>query len=330
MPSSALPPVVLYASLGGTISMTGSDGVTPSLDADDLIAGAGSIGRLARVETTTVTTIPGASLDFADLEQLLDAANRAVDGGAVGVVVSQGTDTIEETAFALDLRWTREEPLVVTGAMRSAHALSADGPANLRASMAAATDPVLRGAGVVVVLNDEIHAAAWVRKEHASALGAFRSHPGPLGYVVEGAVERIWSGARTRRVAVPVRDDVAVALIGTGVGDDGATFRAVAASGVDGIVIDAFGAAHLPQRLADAVAEQTRRLPVVVSSRTGAGRTLRSTYAFPGSERDLAERGAILSGWLDARKSRILLRSLLAAETPLHEVRDEFLSRSEL
>ncbi|WOP19536.1 asparaginase [Raineyella sp. LH-20] len=328
-PSVPLP-TVLFASLGGTISMTGADGVVPSLTAADVIAAAPGIDTIATIEASTVVTIPGASLTFRHLEELLAVARHAVDCGAVGVVVSQGTDTIEETAYYLGLRWDRDEPLVVTGAMRPLHALSTDGPSNVAAAVIVACDEAARGIGVTVVLNEEVHAAAWVRKEHSSALGAFRSHPGPLGYVVEGRFEQVVRAQARPSVPAPLRDDVRVAFLGTGLDDDGTAVRAVIAAGVDGLVVDGFGAAHLPERVAAAITEAAQTVPVVVSSRTGAGRTLRSTYGFKGSERDLAQRGAILSGWLDGRKSRTLLRALLAAELPPDQVRAAFLAHGEL
>lgn len=330
MPTTPASPTVLFASLGGTITMTGDDGVTPSLAAADLLQAAPDIASTAAVRAQTVATVPGASLSYAHLDELLRAAGRAVDEGAVGVVVSQGTDTIEETAYYLDLRWDRDEPIIVTGAMRAPQMLSADGPSNLGSSFAVASDPAARGLGVVVVLDEQVHSAAWVRKTHSSSLSAFQSPVGPLGFVVEGRFERVWSHQRRRTVPAPVRGDVRIAALSTGLGDDGTTFRAVVDAGVDGVVIEAFGAGHVPMRLADAIADVSSKLPVVVSTRTGSGRTLRSTYAFPGSERDLAQRGALMSGWLDGRKSGVLLHALLAAGLPLDELRSVFSSHGEL
>lgn len=328
MSETALP-VILYASLGGTITMTGSGGVVPSLTADDVIAAAPGIERIAVVDATTVTTIPGASLDFAHLEQLLVVAREAVKRGAGGVVVSQGTDTIEESAYYLDLRWRRPEPLIVTGAMRHLQALSPDGPANLSAAMTVAAAADARERGVLVVVDQEVHAAARVRKEHSTALGAFRSQPGPVGVVIEGRFQPFWSTSRSDYVAGPLRDDVRVASLATGLDDDGDVLRAVVGAGVDGVVIDAFGAGHVSHRLADAVGEAAPQIPVVVSSRTGGGRTLTSTYGFPGSERDLVDRGALLAGWLDGRKSRVLLHALLAADVPADHLRRKFVSHAD-
>ena len=324
MSQSTRPPTVLFASLGGTITMTGSNGVVPSLTADDVIAAAPGIEKIASIHATTVETIPGASLTFDHLEKLLTIANQEVDNGAQGIVLAQGTDTIEETAFYLDLRWSREAPLIVTGAMRTLQALSADGPSNLSCSMTVASDESAQGIGTVVVLNEEVHAAARVRKQHATSLAAFQSPTGPLGYVIEGKFEKTWQGPRTVNVPAPIRGDIQIAALGTGLDDDGASLAAVVQAGIDGVVIDAFGVGHLPERVADVIGKVSTNIPVVVSTRTGAGRTLRQTYGFPGSERDLAARGAILSGWLDARKSRILLRALLAAGTPMSELRDAF------
>lgn len=304
--------------------MTGSNGVVPTLTAEDVISASPGIEQLATIRATTIETIPGASLTLDHLEKLLTIANQEVDNGAEGIVVAQGTDTIEETAFYLDLRWNRDAPLVMTGAMRTFQALSADGPSNLNSSVIVASDKSAKGIGVVVVLNEEVHSAARVRKQHSTSLGAFQSPLGPLGYVVEGKFEQMWHKPRTRHVPAPTRNDVRIASLGTGVDDDGTVFTAVAQAGVDGIVIDAFGVGHLPRRVADAIEEVAADIPVVVSTRTGGGRTLQNTYGFPGSERDLTKRGAILSGWLDSRKSRILLRALIASGTSFSDLRGSF------
>jgi L-asparaginase len=134
---------VAVASLGGTITMTSSrpDGrdVAPSLDAADLMRLLPDFA-VADVQTTTLASVPGAWLTFDNIVETLDWARSAVSAGASGAVVVQGTDTIEETAYLLDLYWERAEPLIVTGAMRSAQALGADGPANLAAAIAVAAD----------------------------------------------------------------------------------------------------------------------------------------------------------------------------------------------
>lgn len=129
--------------------------------------------------------LPGASLSFGDLLALADEIDLAVKGGADGVVVTQGTDTIEETAYLLDLVHVADAPVVVTGAMRSATVAGADGPADLLDALRVAASPAARGLGCLVAFAGEIHTARQVRKTHASSITAFTSRPGPVGYLAE-------------------------------------------------------------------------------------------------------------------------------------------------
>ncbi|MGH9102291.1 MAG: asparaginase domain-containing protein, partial [Acidimicrobiales bacterium] len=181
-------PLVSVLSLGGTIAMAagGPRGVSPSLGGDDLVASVPGLGELAEVRARSLSQLPGAHLDLSDVVALAGEVGRAIDDGSAGVVVTQGTDTLEETAFLLDLLVRMRQPVVVTGAMRNPTLAGADGPANLLAAVAVATAATTRDLGVLVVLNDEIHAARFVQKRHTTSPGAFRSFPGPLGWLCEG------------------------------------------------------------------------------------------------------------------------------------------------
>jgi L-asparaginase len=325
--------VVAVASLGGTITMTaktGSDGVVPSLSASDLLASVGGFPPSIDVRATTLCTKPGASLEFTDIADALAWSREAVDEGAAGVVLIQGTDTLEETSYLLDLYWERPEPLVVTGAMRSPQQPGADGPANLIAALLAAAAPGSRDQGVLVVLNDEVHAASRVRKCDATSVGAFGSAPfGPLARIHEGAVVY---GNHLTRVAplsgqLPVRP-AKVALVEACLGDAGELLGLASEADFDGVVLSAFGAGHVSSALAAMVSKAVARVPVVFASRTGAGSVLADTYGFVGSERDLRDRQAVSAGWLDARKARILLSCLLTAGEPVEGIRAEFARRN--
>ena len=146
---------------------------------------------MADVEVFTVATVPSGDLRLRDLFELRDQVARAIRSGTQGVVVTQGTDTLEETAYAFELLTSFDEPVVFTAAMRSSDALSPDGPANLMAAVRVAACPDARGSGVLVVLNDEIHSATDVRKMHTSSTAAFAS---PL--VGPGRLPQRRSGAR--------------------------------------------------------------------------------------------------------------------------------------
>ncbi|MFJ8963076.1 asparaginase [Lentzea sp. NPDC102401] len=299
---------VAVASLGGTITMTGSGAVSPTLGAKDLVQGL-EVGEIA-----TLATIPGASLTFATLLDAFDWADKQVSQGAQGVVVIQGTDTLEETAYFFDCLWPHEEPIVVTGAMRHPGLPGADGPANLAAAVSVAAAQNSRGRGALLVLNDEIHAARWVRKTHSSLTNAFTSFPGPLGLVVEGAPRYFHPAHRLPALPRPL-DAPAVPLIEATVDDDGAILDWL---NVKGAVVAAAGVGHVSQGMAEAISRA--QFPVVVATRTGAGTTFRDTYGFTGSESDLIQRGAVMAGWLCPRKARVLLRLTLGSQCPIEDV----------
>jgi L-asparaginase len=308
-------PRVAVASLGGTITMTpASSGaaVTPSLRAADLVSAVPGLDEVADLTATTLRTEPGAWLTPADVVAVGEwARGQAADG----VVVVQGTDTIEETAYLLGLHWDRPEPLVVTGAMRAPSAAGADGPANLLAAAVVAGSAASCDRGALVVLNDDVHAAARVRKTDAIAMHAFSSSPfGPVGRVHERRVTFAGPPARWPALPAPLPGRAPrVALLETVLGDRGDLLRLVADAGYDGVVLAGFGAGHVSAALAEAVSEVVAHCPVVLASRTGGGPVLSGTYGFVGSEQDLLARGVVPAGWLHPRKARLLLWSLLAA-----------------
>ena len=305
-------PTVTVISLGGTIAMSGENGVTPALTGDDLVAAVPGLGDVATLETVNFRLLPGASLRLDDLDELAAEIERRLDAGADGVVVTQGTDTIEETAFHLDLHLDRTEPVVVTGAMRNATLPGADGPANLYAAVVVAASGPDVG-GVVVVLDDHVHAAGDVTKAHSTLPSAFTSpNTGPIGLVAEGRL--ILSSVPVRRSprihrATSGAHPLSVPIVTIGLDDDGATLAA--AVNADAVVLDACGAGHVPQWLVEPIAQHAERIPVVMTSRTRTGPVLRQTYGFPGSERDLRARGVLSCGPLNALKARILLLALL-------------------
>ncbi|MFF5295987.1 asparaginase [Paractinoplanes globisporus] len=316
------PGPVLVVGMGGTIAMAGSGGVVPQLSARQLVdAVPGLDGTPLTVRT--LRNRPGASLTLADLGELL----RLIEvEGRHGAVVTQGTDTIEETAYALELLHRGPQPIVVTGAMRNPSLAGADGPANLLAAVRVAAAPEAQGLGCVVVLADEIHAAARVRKTHTSSVAAFASPAGgALGYVAEG---RVHIGQRPvgRWTMPPLPDDFVAPRVGlytATLGDDGALLEGLAA-GLDGLVVAAFGVGHVPDPWPPVLDAIAARIPVVLASRIGAGFVATSTYGFPGSERDLVGRGLIPAGALDAYKARLLLQLTLIHQVSRERIGDAF------
>ncbi|MGB3683711.1 MAG: asparaginase [Rubrobacteraceae bacterium] len=310
----ALPKVIVL-SLGGTISSveSGGGGVSPSLTGEALIEAVPEISDFADVSASSVRQIPGSDLSVDDLVEVAREATRQLDEGAAGVVITQGTDSIEETAFVMDLLVDREHPVVVTGAMRNPTLPGADGPANLLASVQVAASGAAQGVGAVVVFNDEIHSARHVQKTHTQSPATFRSAmTGPIGWISENQVRiAVRPVNRYRLDPGAVNGDHTVALLKIGAGDDGRLIRAVGELGYSGLVIEGLGGGHVPSVMVEPLSELADKMPVVLASRTGSGEVLRNTYDFPGSEMDLIQHGLIRAGILDGLKARLLLTLLL-------------------
>ncbi|OYV60415.1 MAG: hypothetical protein B7Z69_04210 [Actinobacteria bacterium 21-73-9] len=301
--------------MGGTIASVApapGAGVMPALEAGDL---ARAVGELDGVEVSarTVRLMPSASFAFEDVLALAHEVETALAEGAAGVVVTQGTDDLEEMAFALDLLVDDLRPVVVTGAMRAADAPGADGPANLRAAVLVAASPQARGLGALVVMDDEVHAARFVRKTHASRPSAFTSpEAGPLGRLIEAEVRFVTRvaplslGARVG--AVPP-----VALVRCALGDDGRLVGVLLDQGYRGLVVEGMGGGHVPAPMVGPLEALAREVPVVLATRTGSGSALRHSYGFSGSEIDLLARGVVSAGALEGLKARLALALALGS-----------------
>ena len=295
--------------LGGTIGMSG----VTQLGADELVA---AVPQLAELDLTLdarqFRSVPSAWLTADDVVELVAAAAASVAEGADGVVVVQGTDTIEESAYLIDLLWPLDAPIVVTGAMRHPTMAGADGPANILAAVAVAASDRFTGLGALVAFNDEVHAARFVRKTHTSSTSTFASpDAGPIGRLVENVPVRTSRVDRRTTYALTAPVTARVALVTVGFDDGGEALTGLDQL-CDGLVVAGMGAGHVPEHVADALASMASHVPVVLASRAGAGPVLSRSYLFRGSESDLLERGLIRAGLLDPLKSRVLLRVLLA------------------
>ena len=297
---------------GGTISSidgaAGRPGAASTLDAAALV---GAVPGLEHVEARSVLALNGPQITLDDALALATAACEESARGR-GVVVTSGTDTIEELAVLTDAMCGGGPPVVFTGAIRPASATGADGPANLNdAAAVAATAP--DGLGTVVCFAGELHAARAVRKVDSTAPHAFGSpRGGPVGRVVEGRVEVAFLPAR--HVAVrPERLDFFVPIVPTWLGDDGALLRAAFGLGPNGVVLVALGAGHLPPPTLAALRDAPQGVPVVGAVRPERGAFLRATYGFEGAERDVLDAGVLPAAHLSPPAARMLLLAALGA-----------------
>lgn len=296
---------------GGTISMTVdpvAGGNVPALDGASILARTPGLDAIADVVPIDLGRTPASHFTFPQL-LAIGATIREVlaDPGVDGAVVVQGTDTIEETAFAWDLLLESAKPVVVTGAMRSASEAGYDGPANLRDAVRCAASPALRDAGVVVTLGGAVHAADDVTKTHASSLTTFQSlNFGPLGHV-DG--ERVVMGRRRtgRRHVRAEQAAERVHLLTAGVAMDGRLVDAAVAVGADGLVVEATGVGNTSAGIVEAATRAIAAgIPVVLATRCPSGRA-GAGYAFPGGGATWVRAGAILAGYLSGPKARVAL-----------------------
>lgn len=280
----------------------------PELDAAELLE---TLPEADGLEVESVLSLPSAQISLAQAFELARRAVRAAADGA-GVVLTTGTDTMEELALLCCLLYDGEAPIVLTGANRPDSLPGADGPANLRDALAVAGARQSEGLGSVVVFGGEIHAAMSVRKVDSTGPAAFGSPvAGPLGRVVEG---RVWLHARPVRTRpVPVASLAGrVEVVTATLGDDGALLRHAADSG-DGVVLVALGAGHLPPAMAQELRRAAAQVPVVITCRPERPAMLVSTYGFEGAEADLRDSGAICAPFLSAAAARIALLCCLGA-----------------
>ncbi len=272
------------------------------------------------LEAETIVNLPSAHLSLGDQLDICRAARDAARRGS-GVVVTHGTDTLEETAMLCDVLHDAEAPIVFTGAIRVSSASGADGPANLSDAVSVASSEAAAGLGVLVCFGGEIHHARTVRKTDTTSLVAFSSpQTGPLGRVTESRAT-IWSRVPAQPPTRPARPRAARADRAHHGGRRRTLARAVLDTEPDGVVIGTLGAGHLAPPLLDLWREVAERMPVIAYCRAERGVILNGTYGYPASEKDLRGSGIIPAGFLSPQAARMKLLACLASGLSIDEVR---------
>jgi L-asparaginase len=305
---------------GGTISMRqepGASGNRPIMRGAELLAAVPGLAEVAEIEPVDWGLVPASHLSFA---QVLEIGRVLADELARpeidGAVVVQGTDMIEETAFAWDLLPLPAKPVVVVGAMRSATQEGYDGPENLRNAVVAAADPSLADQGVLVAMAGEIHGADDVRKTHTHAYATFQSpNAGRLGLIAERRVSLLRRREPVRLPSTPARAGLPVPLLTVALEAEHPV-----APGPVGLVVAAAGGGNTPPGHLELARELIGRgVPVVLTTRCPSGRPLPG-YAFAGGSSEWWEAGAVFSGTLDPLKARVLVALAVGAGLDAREI----------
>lgn len=321
-PVTIAPVKISIGSLGGTISMTEAkegEGVTPELSAKDFVAAIPELAGLAVITAKSLSQVPSTYLTFQGIIEALLWAKEEVVKGAEGVILTQGTDTLEETAFLLDLFWPYKEPLIVMGAMRSPHKIGAEGPANLLASVQTISNKNSQNRGVLVVMNDWIYEAKWVQKRHTANVAAFSSQIGPLGQIFEGKAlffhppKPRFTFSSSHLTTIQTRTQFKEVLLWHHSLSETAPslYSLLHDDHFDGVVLAGLGAGHVSDTLADTLYQLVKKKPVIMASRIGEGSTAYQTYGYIGGEIDLIRHGVKMAGFLSPEKARILLWVIL-------------------
>ena len=316
VPMAGHRPKVIVIATGGTIAMKLDPvrrAVVPAISGADLLASVPAVSQIASIEVRDLSTIPSSRMDPPRWSALSEAVSAALaQQGVAGVVVSHGTDTLEETAWWLDLTVESTRPVVLTGAQRSASEADLDGPRNLLDAVRVAIAPASHDRGTVVVMNGRIHAAREVAKLDTSSVEGFGSGPyGMLGAVDARRV--VYRRAPARRAHLTIRTDAMprVEIVTMYGGADGGLVRAALDQGARGIVVQALGAGNVNSPMYQAIREALAQgVAVVIATRVPNGGVV-PHYGYEGGGATLVAAGAVMANDLSAQKARILLMLLL-------------------
>ena len=322
-------PTVLAVFTGGTISCTldSERGVpVPTLTGEEILQRTPGLDEVTNVVIDNFGRYPGPHMHPERMLALAARIRAATDDGAIdGVIVTHGTDAIEETAFVLDRVLSPEVPVVVFGAMKLVSDPTWDGPANVLAAAQVAVNADARDRGAMVVMADSVHAAAEVVKVNAESYDSFASpQTGPIGVVDRGNVVFFSDPVRARLPrftgdAIETNVD----LIKTVAGADGRYVEASRAAGAKGLVIEGMGRGNVTPGLAAAVCAAAPEVPVIMTTRCMRGRAA-PMYGYDGGAATLQEHGVIFADHLPGPKARLLLMLLLGTGADREEIKEAF------
>ncbi|MDX2150331.1 MAG: asparaginase [Bryobacteraceae bacterium] len=307
----------LFVFTGGTISMSIDPtlgGAVPTLSGEEILSHAPRISTMTEPELIDFSRLPGPHVTPDQMWRLSELLEQHLTRPEIGgAVLTHGTDTLEETAYFLDLRHATEKPVAVVGALRNSSELGWDGPANLEAAARTVLDETARGQGVFVVLNDTVHAASEATKTDTQALDTFQSPVfGPLAVIEKDRV--LWRRRLTRRRVVRGGGfEPRVDLFTMYSGFDPRLIDYAVESGARGLVIEGTGRGNVPPFVLPAIEKAVAAgVAVVIATRCWHGRVL-DTYSYRGAGRDLRRAGCVFAGSLPGPKARVLLMLALGA-----------------
>ena len=313
---------------GGTISMKIDEKIkaaVPSLSAEEIMSMIPGVEKYAEIEAYTFSSMPSPHMTLETMLKLSKFTTELVEREDIdGVVITHGTDTLEETAYLLDLTVRTKKPVVVTGAMRSGSELGYDGPFNLATSICTAISDEAVGRGVLVCFNGELNSASEVTKANSMALNAFRTpNFGPIGIVDNDNVIFYRDANHLEKYDVS-EIKKQVALIKCVVDMDSSYIDYLIEKGCGGIVIEALGRGNVPPKMVDGIKKATElNIPVVVVSRCFEGRVFES-YGYEGGGKQLKDLGVIFGDTLPGQKARIKLILAINSGMNIHEVARAF------
>jgi L-asparaginase len=307
-------PTVAVLSTGGTIASKHDPlkgGYLPALSGEDLVAAVPAIKKIAQIQVEQISNISSSDMTPEIWIRLAARVNELLAKPEIaGIVVTHGTNTLEETAYFLDLTTTSTKPVIVVGAERPASDSDSDGPRNLLDAIRVAIAPEAPGKGVMVVMNGQINAARDVTKTNTSQVETFRGLEfGELGVADAQTVRFYRAPLRRQTIAVDSKTQLgSVAIVMSYAGADGLVIRSMLRDGaVQGLVIAGLGLGGVPGSMFDAIQEaRARGIPVVISTRVPTGRVF-PLSANKGSALTLKQIGCVLADNLSPQKARILL-----------------------